>query len=82
MFWLFFLVMLLMCVVGMVLMPHGGHHSHRWFSAYGPGPYGSDVPPETPRQILDRRYANGEVEKERYQEMRAELDAQRPSDRI
>jgi putative membrane protein len=29
--------------------------------------------PETPRQILDRRYASGEVTKEQYDEMRHSL---------
>jgi len=29
---------------------------------------------ETPRQILDRRYASGEITKEQYQQMRRDLE--------
>lgn len=47
------------------------------------GRFGSEEPPppETARQILDRRYASGEITEERYQAMRAELDGPATPDR-
>jgi putative membrane protein len=72
MVWLFFPVCLLMCIGMMVMLmrPHGGHHSH-WFAD---GSSAANGLRETPRQVLDRRYASGEINEERYRQMRANLD--------
>ncbi|MBU2855808.1 SHOCT domain-containing protein [Acidithiobacillus ferrooxidans] len=64
---LFFLVLM---VVFMVFMMRGG---------MGGGPMcgGSQKTPgsgETPREVLDRRYARGEITREEYQQMRKDLE--------
>lgn len=38
---------------------------------------GGDNKRESPREILDRRYANGEITKEQYEEMRRTLEQSR-----
>lgn len=47
------------------------------FFRRGPGCGGRDhdcTPHETPRQILDRRYASGEISKEEYETIKHDLD--------
>lgn len=44
------------------------------FMFRGTSPFGWGSPRETPRQILDRRYASGEITKEQYEEMKRSLE--------
>jgi putative membrane protein len=72
-FWIFPLIfVILMVVFAAFMFRRMGHwrsssgHRHDW----GPfGGWGS----ETPRQILDRRYASGEITKEQYDEMNRDI---------
>jgi putative membrane protein len=62
--WIFPVVFLLLCAVFLFRGPgwlmHGGHgRNHREESA---------------REILDRRYAGGEISREEYQRMRKDLE--------
>ncbi len=52
-----------------------GWHGHGWgpFGSQGPGP-ASQWRGETPRQILDRRYASGEITKEQYNQMKQDIE--------
>ena len=68
--WIFPLIFLVLMVVFMVFMMRGG---------MGGGPMcgGSHKTPgagETPREVLDRRYARGEITREEYQQMRKDLE--------
>ncbi len=66
--WIFPFTFLIIAVVFLALMFRGGA---------GPFCGGSrrDEPQrETPRQILDRRYAGGEITKEQYEEMKRNLE--------
>ena len=73
MFWIFPLFCLIFMVVMLFMMfwrgrvgcmPFGGGIGHR-----------TDDRHETARQILDRRYANGEITKEQYQQMRHDMES-------
>lgn len=76
MFWILPLLLLcLMCMVPMALMMLRGGGG-RWMPFWGCGPSSPESESPTPRQILDRRYATGEITDERYQAMRAELEAE------
>ncbi|WP_308387988.1 SHOCT domain-containing protein [Acidithiobacillus sp. AMEEHan] len=68
--WLFPLFFLVLILVFLVFMMRGG---------MGGGPVcgGSHKTPrtgETPREVLDRRYAKGEITREEYQQMREDLE--------
>lgn len=72
MFWIFPLFGLIFMLVMMFIMfrrgrfgcmPFGGGAGHR-----------TDDRHETPRRILDRRYANGEITKEQYEQMKRDLE--------
>ena len=66
-FWLLVLVILVVAIVYAVRQ-FGGRE-------FAGGP--SAAPPtdrESPREILDRRYAEGELSKEEYEQMKAELE--------
>jgi putative membrane protein len=45
-----------------------------WFSHHDRGHRTLDNRPESAREILDRRYASGEITKEQYEEMRRTLE--------
>jgi len=65
--WIFPFTFLIIAIVFLTFMFRGG----------GPFCWGSrrDEPTrETPRQILDRRYASGELTKEQYEEMKRNLE--------
>ena len=72
MFWIFPLFCLLFMVVMMFMMFRRGR--------FGCMPFGDgaghrmDDRHETPRRILDRRYANGEITKEQYEQMKRDLE--------
>ena len=68
--WIFPLFFLVLMVVFLVFMMRGG---------MGGGPMcgGSQKTPgsgETSREVLDRRYARGEITREEYQQMRKDLE--------
>lgn len=63
------LVMVLFCVLmmgGMLL--HGQPHAHGWGSGSVPWPG------ESTRDILQRRYSQGEITQEQFEEMKHDLD--------
>ena len=62
MYALFFLIVLVLCVALLVRGP--------WWSGRGRDGSGNR---ETPREILDRRFASGELTKEQYEEMKRTL---------
>ncbi len=73
----------LVCVAGMITMMlfcmlawrgSGGRRAGGggWMPFCGPGGWRDDDRPSA-RQILDRRYANGELTEEQYRAMRSEL---------
>ena len=67
--WIFPLFFLALMVVFLVFMMRGGLGG-------GPmcGPHRTSGPGETPREVLDRRYAHGEITREEYQLMRKDLE--------
>ena len=72
------LVLLLLgviCMAAMVpMMLFGGHrHWMGWYSDLASSRV--DDRPETAREILDRRYASGDITKESYQAMVVDLEA-------
>jgi putative membrane protein len=73
MFWIFPLLCVIFVVAmmfmmfrrgGMGCMPFGGGAAHRKGNRH-----------DTARQILDRRYANGEISKEQYEQMRHDMES-------
>ncbi len=73
MFWIFPLLGVIFMVVMMIMMfrrggmgcmPFGGGAGHRMHDRH-----------EMPRQILDRRYASGEITKEQYERMRHDIES-------
>ena len=80
MFWILPLLLLcLACMVPMALIMIRGRGA-RWMPFWGRETSASGTEPLTPRQILDRRYASGELTDERYQAMRNDLEAGPPAD--
>jgi uncharacterized membrane protein len=74
------LLLCLVCMVPMTLMMFRGLGA-RWLPFWGSGTSAGHSEPPTPRQILDRGYASGEITDERYQAMRNDLEAGPPADR-
>lgn len=72
-----FLVLLLLGVICMAamapMMLFGGHRHWTGWSTDHASRF--DDRPESARQILDRRYASGEITKDRYQAMLVELES-------
>ncbi len=64
--WIFPLFFLVLMVVFMAFMMRGGPMCGSSRKTPGPG--------ETPREVLDRRYARGEITREEYQQMRKDLE--------
>jgi putative membrane protein len=72
--------MIVMCLfVGFMARRAGGWRCG--VGRIGPGPYSWRGPgpmaqgwPETPSQILDRRYAGGEITREQYEQMKRDLE--------
>lgn len=62
----------LICMVSMVPMMFFGGHRH-WMAWHSDRPTPFDGHEATAREILDRRYANGEITNERYQAMLTDL---------
>jgi putative membrane protein len=82
-FWIIPLIfMILMFVFVVFLFRHagdwrgGGWHGHGWGPSgwHGPGAASQSWDKETPRQILDRRYASGEITKEQYAQMKQDIE--------
>ncbi len=73
--WILFLaLMCLLCMGGMaVMMLAGGGHGMWWGHGHDSHLSHRDDRIETPDEVLDRRYANGEITEERYRAMRADL---------
>ena len=72
-FWLFPLFCLIFMVVMMFMMFWRGRFGCMHFGG-GTG-HRTDDRHETSHQILDRRYANGEITKEQYQQMRRDIES-------
>jgi putative membrane protein len=53
----------------------------RFTATAADGPAGAERRSETPRQILDRRLARGEVDPETYEQLREQLDPRPPAER-
>ncbi len=72
--WILFLaLMCLLCMGGMaVMMLAGGGHGMWWGHVHDS--HLPDAPLDTARDILDRRYANGEITEERYRAMLLDVD--------
>jgi putative membrane protein len=65
--WIFPFLFLIVMVLCLSVFLRGGR--------YGCGRRDYDeTPRETPRQILDRRYASGEISKEQYEAMKKDLN--------
>jgi putative membrane protein len=76
-FWIIPLVfMIVMCLlVGLMARRAGGWRCG--VGCIGPRHYGwQEGSSETPRQILDRRYASGEITKEQHEQMRRDLEGE------
>ena len=58
--WIFPLIFLIICIAFMSLFMSRGHS---WFFRRHGGP-------ETAREILDRRFASGEITKDQYEDMK------------
>jgi putative membrane protein len=74
-FWIIPLVfMIVMCLLaGLMARRAGGWRCG--IGRIGPGHYGwREGSSDTPRQILDRRYASGEITKEQYEQVRRDLE--------
>lgn len=81
MFWILPLLLLcLVCMVPITVMMLRGVGG-RWWPFSGRGASAGDSESPTARQILDRRKAGGEITDERYQAMRADLEAGQPAGR-
>ncbi len=74
--WVLFLaLMCLLCMGGMaVMMFAGGGRGMWWGHVHDHHLSGRDDGIETAREVLDRRYANGEITEERYRAMRLDVD--------
>ncbi|MFD9094330.1 SHOCT domain-containing protein [Streptomyces collinus] len=75
--WIALIVIAVWAVVRLTHRPSGGAHG-RGQGWTGGGPPGS---PESPEEIVDRRYASGEIDTDTYTEMREHLAAHRPKSR-
>ncbi|MEL5848892.1 MAG: SHOCT domain-containing protein [Candidatus Igneacidithiobacillus chanchocoensis] len=69
--WIFPLIFLVLMVVFMVFLMRGGMDGRPMCGA-SHKTLGST---ETPRETLDRRYAQGEITREEYQQMRNDLES-------
>lgn len=74
--WIIPLVMIVMCLlVGLMARRAGGGRCG--VGCIGPRHYGwRERSPETPRQVLDRRYAGGEITKEQHEQIRRDLEGE------
>jgi putative membrane protein len=71
-FWIFPLLCMIFMVLMMIMMfRQGGGCMPFGIGHRGRGVNGN----ETPQQILNRRYANGEITKEQYEAMRRDLSS-------
>ena len=71
-FWIFpLLCVIFMAIMMLMMFRHGGSCMPFGRSRARSG----EREHETPRQILDRRYASGELTKEQYEAMRRDLNA-------
>lgn len=83
-FWVMPLVFMILMFIFIAFMMRragdwrGGRGGAPW-SGWGisHGPSGSAWSAETPRQILDRRYASGELTKEQYDQMKRDIELDR-----
>lgn len=74
--WIFPLLMCLFMIavcVGIFLLMHraGGHASHGWMPWRMTGPWGD--PTHSALQILNERFAKGEIQKQEYEEKKAAI---------
>ncbi|NIS62502.1 MAG: SHOCT domain-containing protein [Proteobacteria bacterium] len=70
--WIFPIVMMILCFVmmrGRMCCMMGGHDSQ------GPNDPDGNVRSDPPREILDRRYALGEINKEEYEEKKRDISS-------
>ncbi len=70
--WIFPIVMMILCFVmmrGRMCCMMGGHDSQ------GPNDPDGNVTSDPPREILDRRYALGEISKEEYEEKKRDISS-------
>ena len=76
--WVLLLVLLcILCMAAMVPMMLFGDRQYGRMPFWDVDRQAADRQ-ETAHEILDRRYANGELTPERYQQMRLELDEREP----
>ena len=69
-----FLFMILMCVVMFALLFRGAARGGFWHAHC---PWSHADHGETARQILDRRYASGDLSKEQYDSMKRDIEQDR-----
>lgn len=88
--WMAFMPLVWIVLIGVIvwavirLAQHGGHgpEQHRWGPPREtPEKYRWGPPRETPEEILDRRFASGEIDADTYTEARERLAAHRPPPR-
>ncbi|MER6470743.1 SHOCT domain-containing protein [Streptomyces collinus] len=78
--WIALVVIAVWAVIRLTRGPSGGARGHgrgrgQEWTGGGPGS------PESPEEIVDRRYASGEIDTDTYTEMREYLAAHRPKPR-
>ncbi|MEU4035481.1 SHOCT domain-containing protein [Streptomyces collinus] len=78
--WIALIVLAVWAVIRLTRGPSGGAHGrgHGWT---GGGLPENPKSPESPEEIVDRRYASGEIDTDTYTEMRERLAAHRPKPR-
>jgi putative membrane protein len=74
--WIFPLLMCLFMIAvfaGVFLLMHraGGHASHGWMPGHMTGPWGD--PTHSALQILNERFAKGEIQKQEYEDKKAAI---------
>jgi len=69
--WMFPLLMIVICV-GIFFLGRASHGHHHWGPVWGPDRSWGD-PTHSALQLLNERYARGEIQKEEYEERKAAI---------
>ena len=72
-FWVAIIVGIIMLIVWATRQAAGGHVHHTHDAGLGAGAYQAQAPRESALDILDKRYARGEIDKAEYEEKKKVL---------